>query len=63
VFIKSIGDMLRSFFHLALPARAEGSKKDSTVWLNGAGPPQISIIMSSTNSKFDKLRQKKFRPT
>jgi hypothetical protein len=34
-------------------------REDPIVWIDGARSPQISLITSLTNSKFDKLRQKK----
>jgi hypothetical protein len=43
--------MLGLFFQLA--------NKDPTVWLDGTRPAQTDLIMSLTNLKFYKLRQKK----
>ncbi len=33
--------------------------KDPSAWLDGARPPQLRLIMSLMDSKFDKLSQKK----
>ncbi len=44
--MNGFGAMLRSFFHMALPAK--GSHKDPTVWLDGARSPSISLIVRTT---------------
>jgi hypothetical protein len=41
------------YAHIIFPASFAGKgvqNKDTTVWLNGVTPPQISFIKSSTNS-------------